>query len=60
MASIFFEFELPNPTTWFYFSALLAVVLIDVDGTPCGKPSVRRATWRGGRRGRRRVPCRGR
>ena len=27
MASIFFDFELPNPTTWFYFSALLAVAL---------------------------------
>ena len=27
MASIFFEFELPNPTTWFYFSALLAMAL---------------------------------
>ena len=25
--SIFFEIELPNPTTWFYFSALLAVAL---------------------------------
>ena len=27
MASIFLQFELPNPTTWFYFSALLAVAL---------------------------------
>ncbi len=27
MASIFFDFQLPNPTTWFYFSALLAVAL---------------------------------
>src|SRR5690348_16633020 len=25
--SIFFEIELPNATTWFYFSALLAVAL---------------------------------
>jgi hypothetical protein len=25
--SIFFRIELPNPTTWFYFSALLAVAL---------------------------------
>jgi hypothetical protein len=26
-ASIFFDIELPNPTTWFYFSGLLAVAL---------------------------------
>src|SRR5580704_10998435 len=26
-ASIFFQVELPNSTTWFYFSALLAVAL---------------------------------
>jgi uncharacterized membrane protein len=26
-ASIFFELNLPNPTTWFYFSGLLAVAL---------------------------------
>src|SRR6516164_3444132 len=26
-ASIFFEFNLPNPTTWFYFSLLLAIAL---------------------------------
>ena len=26
-ASIFFEFNLPNATTWFYFSFLLAVAL---------------------------------
>ena len=25
--SIFFDIELPNATTWFYFSALLAVAL---------------------------------
>jgi hypothetical protein len=27
IASIFFELNLPNPTTWFYFSGLLAVAL---------------------------------
>src|SRR4051812_46898774 len=27
LASIFFEFNLPNPTTWFYLSGLLAVAL---------------------------------
>src|ERR1700746_2932809 len=26
-ASIFLDFNLPNPTTWFYFSFLLAVAL---------------------------------
>src|SRR5262245_12278669 len=26
-SSIFFEIDLPNPTTWFYFSGLLAVAL---------------------------------
>src|SRR3954466_16422811 len=26
-ASIFLDFNIPNPTTWFYFSALLAVAL---------------------------------
>src|SRR5216683_2398891 len=28
LASIFFQVELPNATTWFYFSALLAVALV--------------------------------
>jgi hypothetical protein len=27
LASIFYDFNLPNPTTWFYFSFLLAVAL---------------------------------
>src|SRR3954447_24667378 len=27
LASIFLDFNLPNPTTWFYFSGLLAVAL---------------------------------
>src|SRR6516225_5331582 len=27
LASIFFDFNLPNATTWFYFSLLLAVAL---------------------------------